>query len=162
MLAIVTSLLTPIWALLAPWLGPLLLAAAPFLARARNLFGDARSVVSGSIAPLIACAAVGIAIWMWMVDRRDVRNSHDAAMRQAGAATCDAAASAATIDAVRIQRERAERAERATDDARERWEKSERDAAEQITALERQIAAARPSAGSRVVYPAEIARKLNQ
>lgn len=148
---VVSGVLAGAWALVAPWLGPVVFGVIPLWARLRARIGGLGDVAAPLAGLTIVAISIGFGAWM-IHDRRE-------ALRAEGEARCAAQIAEVTIEQLRAEQERRQRAELAANAAREEAQAVETAFSAKVADLERELIE-RPPRG--LCYPADIARKLNQ
>lgn len=140
-----------IWGFLAPWLGPIVVRAVPFLARIKSAFSGFGSLIVPFAGFTILLATVGFGVWL-IHERRE-------GLRSEGEARCVTKVADVTIEQLRAEQDRRQRAELAANAAREEARATEAVFSTKVAELERELGE-RPPKG--LCYPADIAKRLNQ
>lgn len=152
---IILSLLWRLWALVSPWCGPMVEAALPGAARARDVLRKGAPL-------LVAIAAAGVVLLAVTVGLRTALNHARAAGASAATETADAGwrsrLALARADWLIQQRARDIATQRRVDQARLAWEASLGERVTEIARLEA-VLADLPKGG--IAYRAPVARALN-
>lgn len=149
-----TAIIGGLWALAAPWLGPVVAFLFPWWARLKGQASNAGSWLAPLAGVAIIVGAVVLGLWHLSSRREE--------LREQGEAKCQKIVLSASVKTLAAKVRQAQRAEDAANSAREQVASLE----EKSRGLEAEVAQLRstqpPAAVKAKCYPKEIAKRLNQ